>query len=139
MTACDARAAEPVVLFDLDCTLVRCDTFARFNRDLLLRRWWRLALAIASVPLVAPLALVKRTRLVAASLRAWVGTVGFDERELDELMDAYVARRLRGRDAMVCRTAIDALCRHHADGDRIFIVTGAPVALARRVCASIGV
>jgi phosphatidylglycerophosphatase C len=133
MTARDVR----VVLFDLDRTLVRCDSFAGFNRDLLLSAWWRVAIALAAAPLVLPLAAVKRTRLLAASVVAWAGTVGLDDQQLDDRMARYVEARFGG-DGIVCRTAIDALRRHHADGDRVLIVTGAPAALARRVCARIG-
>jgi phosphatidylglycerophosphatase C len=124
------------VMFDLDHTLVRCDSFAGFNRRLLLNDWWRAALTIAASPAILLLWSRKRTRSAAVSTLLWIGTIGQSGR-LDELMSAFVARQFANR-SLVCAEAVEQLQRHVREGDRVVVVTGAAESLARRVCARIG-
>jgi phosphatidylglycerophosphatase C len=138
-----AESPGGVVIFDLDHTLVRCDSFAAFTRSLLLRRtggeWWRTALVLVAAPVLLPLCVIPRTRRLAASFVVWAGSVGLDDAELEDLMRRHVRARFGKPGALVCRTALEALHQHRARGDRVLVVTGADAELARLVCEGIGV
>src|SRR5262245_44774512 len=129
----------PVVVFDLDHTLIRCDSFAGFNRYLLQRQWWRFALAAVASPIIAAFWISRRTRLVAGSALVWCGTVGMDEQELHRLMDEHVAGRFGSGTDLVCQAALRTLRGHQDEGARVLVATGAVVALADRVCRQIGI
>jgi phosphatidylglycerophosphatase C len=126
-----------LVIFDLDHTLVHVDSFAGFCLGLILRSWWRVAATLPALPLLAALAVFSRTRRAALSAFVWVGTVGLDRRELEQLMDAYVARRFADGE-LVCARAVEALLEHRGAGARVLIATGCESALAARVCRAIG-
>lgn len=129
----------PVVVFDLDHTIIRCDSFLGFNRELLLRRSWRTALTLVASPFLAALWIPRRTRLTVASTLVWLATVGLEEDELHTLMDVYVATRFDHDPALVCRTSVEMLQAHQRSGARVFIATGSEVTLARRICARLGI
>jgi phosphatidylglycerophosphatase C len=124
------------VLFDLDHTLIRFDSFARLSRTLLRRDAWRTAATLAAGPLVAPLMLHRSTRRLAGSTFVWLATVRQSD-PLEALMDAEVGAWFVDG-ASTCRIALAALERHRRAGDRVVIVTGAAERLAHRVCARIG-
>lgn len=127
-----------LVMFDLDHTLIRCDSFAGFARELLLRRWWRTAMTIAIGPAIATFWMMRRTRKLAGSTLLWTATVGMSEREFHELMDRHVAERFGGNAALLCARAIEELKKHQDEGARVVIVTGAAAPLAERICRQIG-
>jgi len=127
-----------LAMFDLDHTLIRCDSFAGFARELLLRRWWRTGLILTLGPLVGPLWMSRRTRHLAGSILVWTATVGLSERAFHALMDRHAERRFAGG-ALTCEAAVARLREHQAEGARIVVVTGAVAALAQRVCAHIGI
>jgi len=96
--------AARTVVFDLDHTLIRCDSFAGFSQYMLWRQWWRLLLVLVISPLVAALWISRRTRLYAVSTLVWCGTVGMDEHDLFRRMDRYVAKRFEDP-TLVCQGA----------------------------------
>jgi phosphatidylglycerophosphatase C len=125
------------VLFDLDHTLIRFDSFMRLAATLLRRQRWRTAATLAAGPLLGALWLGHRsTRRLAGSTLCWLATVRQPD-PLETLMDAEVAAWF-AEQSSICRTALAALERHRQAGDRIVVVTGAVETLARRVCAQIG-
>jgi len=128
-----------LAIFDLDNTLVRGDSFAAFNGYLLVRSWWRLALALALTPLVAMLLIPSRTRIAAISILIWCGTVGFSEADLHQSMDEHLSRRFRAGSDRVCRQAVRTLLDHQQQGVRVLVATGCVASLAERVCRHIGV
>lgn len=128
-----------IVVFDLDNTLVRGDSFAEFCRYLVLRSWWRTALALLLAPAALLLLPFPSTRLFALSLPIWCGTVGVSEQELYRLMDAHLEQRFTAPERIVCRQAVEALHTHQENGARILIVTGCMAALAERVCHKMGI
>lgn len=134
-----ARPRPELVLFDLDHTLVRCDSFAAFGRHLLVRQWYRAVVIGLASPLLIPLWMVRRTQRLAASAFVWVATVGHSDAEFEDVMLRHVQARYGESHALVCRPAVQALQTHRANGDRTIVVTGAPTDLARRVCDAIGV
>jgi phosphatidylglycerophosphatase C len=127
-----------VVLFDLDHTLIRCDSFSGFLRAALLRHPLRAAAAISTLPLVGGLYLVPRLRVPAVSVLIWIATVGLDQAALDELMEGHVAAVFGAEPSLTCRAAVAALNAHVEAGARVVVVTGAAAALAERVCRRIG-
>ena len=127
------------VVFDLDHTLIHCDSFAGFSQYLLWRSWWRLALALLVSPKVAFLWMSRRTRLYAVSTLVWCGTVGMSEQALFRRMDRYVAKRFEDPHALVCRGALRELHRHQSEGARVLVATGSVAPLAERVCRHIGI
>jgi len=128
-----------IAIFDLDHTLVRGDSFAAFNLYLLVRSWWRFALALTLTPIVGVLLISSRTRVAAVSIFIWCGTVGLSEADLHRLMDEHVARRFASGSNRVCRQAVRALHEHQREGARVFVATGCVAALAERVCRHIGI
>ena len=131
--------AARTVVFDLDHTLIRCDSFAGFSQYMLWRQWWRLLLALFISPLVAALWISRRTRLYAVSTLVWCGTVGMDEQDLFRRMDRYVAKRFEDLDILVCKGALRELHRHQNEGARVLVATGSVAPLAERVCRHIGI
>jgi phosphatidylglycerophosphatase C len=127
-----------LVVFDMDHTLIRFDSFLRLSRTLLTRDAWRTAATLGAGPLLGALWVGHRsTRRLAASTLVWLATVRQSD-PLETLMEAEVGGWF-GDDSAVCGAALAALARHRREGDRIVIVTGAVETLARRVCARIGV
>lgn len=129
----------PVVVFDLDNTLVFGDSFSEFSRYLIGRSWWRTTLALVFAPLALLLLAAPATRLTGISIFVWCGTVGTSELELFRLMDEHLVQRFEGHPGLICRTAVASLLSHQESGARIVIATGCVAALAERVCRIIGV
>lgn len=126
------------VVFDLDHTLIRFDSFAWFSQYMLWR-WWRTLLGLLVSPVVAPLWISPRTRLYAVSILVWCGTVGRDEHELFERMDYFVEKVFEYSADYVCKGAVEELQRHQREGARVLVVTGSVVPLAARICRHIGI
>lgn len=134
MSRSDADA--PLVVFDFDHTLTDGDSGALLFRWLLLRRWWRTALALLIAPLAAPMIAWLPTRRRGISAFVWAGTVGLHRRrDLDALIDAYVQENVAALKSRLLPAAIDVLHRHREQGDTVLIATGAPPELARAILA----
>src|SRR5688572_24411480 len=70
-----------IAIFDLDRTLIRCDSFPSLLNSLLLRNWWRvIGVALAS-PMLLPLWASPYTRTASLSALLWMATVGMREEE----------------------------------------------------------
>ena len=130
--------ARRTVVFDLDHTLIRFDSFAWFSQYMLWR-WWRTLLGVAVSPVVGALWISPRTRLYAVSILVWCGTVARDERELFERMDYFVKACFDYSGDYVCRGAVEEVQRHLREGARVVIATGSVVPLAERICRHIGI
>ena len=126
----DAR----LIVFDFDHTLYDGDSGGHLVKWLLGRRWWRAAVAILASPLLLPLVAFLPTRRFGISGYLWIGTLGLHERrELDKLIDQYVAHdeaRIRAR---LLPKALAVLQQHRDAGDRVLVATGAPPELARAI------
>ena len=131
-------AGRTVVLFDLDHTLVRCDSFAGFNRFLMRRRMIRLIASVAIAPVFVPLFVVPGpTRRLAGSVFLWIGTVALSDAEISALMSQYFRERFTD-DTLCCADAVRCLQDHLSLGHRVLVVTGAAESAARHVCREIG-
>lgn len=129
-----ARTDAPLVVFDFDHTLYDGDSGSHLFAWLIRRSPWRWLLALLVTPVFAPMIALLRTRRVGISAYLWVGTVGVHRRrDLDALIDQYVAGHRDDIAARLLPVALDVLHRHRAAGDRVIVATGAPPELARAI------
>lgn len=127
-----------MVVFDLDRTLIHCDSFGRFSRELLFRQWWRVGAAVLLAPVLAVLFTTSRTRVHALSALVWLATVKLTASELEQSMAEHVNAAFSPDSEFVFAGAIAAFRAHQADGAKMVIATGATTAFAQRVCHAIG-
>lgn len=126
----------PLVVFDFDHTLYDGDSGSHLFRWLIQRTWWRRALALLIAPVFGPMVAFLPTRRVGISGFVWAGTVGLHRRrDLDALIDRYVAGHTGQIRQRLLPIALEVLHRHRAQGDRVVIATGAPPELARAILA----
>lgn len=131
-----AQAHAPLVVFDFDHTLYDGDSGGHLFTWLVRRSWWRTVLALLVAPVFAPLIAFLPTRRVGIGAFVWAGTVGFHRpRDLDQLIDRYVATHTDQIKRRLLPIALEVLHRHREAGDRVVIATGAPPELARAILA----
>lgn len=124
----------PLVVFDFDHTLYDGDSGGHLFRWLIVRRWWRVLLALLVAPVAAPMIAWLPTRRSGISTFVWVGTIGLHRRrDLDELIDRYVDGHAEKIKTRLLPIALDVLRHHLQSGDRVVIGTGAPPELARAI------
>lgn len=132
----DSRDGAPLVVFDFDHTLYDGDSGGHLFAWLIRRVWWRTLLALLIAPLFGPMVAFLPTRRVGISGFVWAGTIGFHRRrDLDALIDRYVALHADRIKPRLLPVALDVLHRHRQAGDRVVIATGAPPELARAILA----
>jgi len=126
-----------LAVFDLDGTLLAGDSTAAWLRMLYLRSWLRCAVAAITLPIVLLLVWLPASRRIGASVLIWMATVGFDQNSLVESFAAFAKCFERGECRLRWRNdGLKALDRHLAAGDRVLVVTAAPVWLAERLLGS---
>lgn len=131
-----AKADAPLVVFDFDHTLYDGDSGGHLFVWMVRRAWWRRLLALLLLPVCGPLIAFLPTRRAGISAFVWVGTIGLKRRrDLDELIDRYVALHSEQIKRRLLPVALDVLHRHREAGDRVVIATGAPPELARAILA----
>lgn len=131
-----ARQDAPLVVFDFDHTLYDGDSGSHLFRWLIQRTWWRQVLALLIAPVFGPMLRFLPTRRRGVSGFVWAGTVGLHRRrDLDALIDRYVAGHTAQIRERLLPVALDVLHRHREQGDRVVIATGAPPELARAILA----
>jgi phosphatidylglycerophosphatase C len=124
-------------VFDLDGTLLKGDSTVAWLRMLLLSSWMRGAVAVITLPISLWLVWLPATRRIGASILLWIATVGYDQNALVESIDAFVRRFERGECSLRWRNdGLGAMDRHLTAGDRVLVVTAAPVWLAERLLGS---
>lgn len=132
----DARDGAPLVVFDFDHTLYNGDSGGHLFAWLIRRAWWRRLLALLIAPVFGPMIAFLPTRRVGISGFVWAGTIGFHRRrDLDALIDRYVALHTGEIRTRLLPVALDVLHRHREAGDQVVIATGAPPELARAILA----
>jgi phosphatidylglycerophosphatase C len=136
-----ARFPEPrddaeLVVFDFDHTLYDGDSGSHLFKWLIERAWWRRVLAVLAAPVAGPMIAFLRTRRAGISVFVWIGTVGLHRRrDLDALIDRYVALHADAIRSRLLPIALDVLHHHRERGDRVVVATGAPPELARAILA----
>jgi phosphatidylglycerophosphatase C len=104
---------------------------------LLLSSWLRCAVAVITLPISLWLVWLPATRRIGASVLLWIATVGYNQNALVESIDAFVKRFERGECSLRWRNdGLSAMDRHLAAGERVLVVTAAPVWLAERLLGS---
>ena len=132
----DAAADAPLVVFDFDHTLYDGDSGGHLIRWLITRSWWRSLLALPASLVLGPRIAVLPTRRAGISGYLWLGTIGLHRRrDLDALIDRYVATHAAQIRARLLPTALAVLHAHRMRGDRVVVATGAPPELARAILA----
>jgi phosphatidylglycerophosphatase C len=127
-------ADAPVVVFDFDHTLCDGDSGSHLFAWLIRRSWLRTAVALLLTPLLGPLVAMLPTRRRGISGYVWIATFGLHRRrDLDELIDRYVAANREQMRARLLPLALDVFTAHRAAGDRVVVATGAPPELAREI------
>lgn len=126
----------PLVVFDFDHTLYDGDSGSHLFKWLIERAWWRQLLALLAAPVAGPMVAWLRTRRAGISVFVWIGTVGLHRRrDLDDLIDRYVASHVEAIKSRLLPIALEVLRRHREAGDRVVVATGAPPELARAILA----
>src|SRR3990167_2590707 len=130
------REDAPLVVFDFDHTLYDGDSGSHLFKWLIERAWWRQALALLAAPVAGPMVAWLRPRRAGISVFVWIGTVGLHRRrDLDELIDRYVASHVEAIKSRLLPIALEVLHHHREAGDRVVVATGAPPELARAILA----
>jgi phosphatidylglycerophosphatase C len=126
-----------IAVFDLDGTLLAGDSTAAWLRMLLLSSWLRLIVAAITLPTCLFLIWFPASRRIGASVLLWIATVGYDQNTLVDSIEAFVKRFEQGERSIRWRNdGLEAMDRHLAAGDRVLVVTAAPLWLAERLLAS---
>lgn len=123
-------------MFDLDKTLLSADSTVEWMRGLLWASPLKLLAALPVLPAALVMLHMPSTRRTGASLLLWIATFGLDRAALDQSIDAFAARFERGMRSL--RWIDDGMLRlreHVAQGDRVVVVTAAPLWLAGRLLA----
>jgi len=121
------------IVFDFDHTLTPWDSSELFFRWLLKRSPWRIALVMASIPLLAPLLLGKNTRNLPVKFAVWTATLGRSGDTVRALVKEHVAEIVARQQPLVLQDAIRQLNHHLAQGQRVVVATGSLEALAREL------
>lgn len=122
------------IVFDFDHTLYNGDSGSHLFAWLIRRSWWRRLLALLVLPVAGPMVAWLPTRRHGISAFVWVGTVGLHRsRDLDALIDEYVATHAEQIRARLLPDALKVLHLHRARGDTVIVATGAPPELARAI------
>ncbi len=131
----------PLVVFDFDHTLYDGDSGSHLFKWLIERAWWRRLLALLIAPVAGPMVAWLPTRRAGISAFVWVGTLALSKarlhrsRDLDSMIDEYVALHASSIRARLLPVALDVLHRHREAGDLVVVATGAPPELARAILA----
>ena len=126
----------PLVVFDFDHTLYDGDSGSHLFKWLIERAWWRRLLALLAAPVAGPMVAFLPSRRAGISVFVWIGTVGLHRcRDLDALIDRYVADHVEAIKSRLLPVALAALHRHREAGDHVVVATGAPPELARAILA----
>lgn len=130
----EPSADAPLIVFDFDHTLYDGDSGGHLIRWLLLRNPLRAAGALLASIALGPMIAAMPTRRRGISGFLWIGTIGLHRRrDLDLLIDRYVARHSEKLKSRLLPIALDVLHHHLTAGDRVVIATGAPPELAREI------
>ena len=119
-----SRSLTRTVIFDLDRTLINCDSFAGCLNSLLLRNWWRVGSVVVASPILLPLWATRTTRPAALRGLLWCATVGLKRDEFVSHLSAQGETLASDAQATVYGDGLRALKKHQQSGDRVVIVTG---------------
>lgn len=126
--------ASQIAVFDLDGTLLAGDSTAAWLRMLLLSSGLRFLVAAITLPVCTPLLYFPSLRRIGASILLWIATFGYDEKALADSIESFARSFEAGRTSLRWRRdGLREMQRHMAVGERVVVVTAAPVLLAERL------
>lgn len=128
-----------LAVFDLDGTLLDGDSTALWLWDRVKRSPLRALAVLAAAPIAGPMVALPRTRRLGASILLWIATVGLSERGLMASCQAFGDSFRAGGNALSWRKgSMTVLDDHLTRGDRVVVVTAAPVILAQALIGPLG-
>ena len=128
-----------LAVFDLDGTLLDGDSTGLWLWERVKRSPPRALAVLAVAPIAAPMVIVPRTRRLGASILLWIATAGLGERALRASCAEFGEAFRAGEKALTWRPGGLAALKAHLDaGDRVVVVTAAPVILARALIGPLG-
>jgi phosphatidylglycerophosphatase C len=137
-SAVTSKGPSRIAIFDLDRTLIRCDSFPSLLNSLLLRNWWRLMGAVVASPVLLPLWVSVHTRTASVSALLWLATVGMRDEEWATAVSLQARRLASDTMNVVNRDGVRAIEEHQRDGDQVVLVTGSWCDLASALCNALG-
>jgi phosphatidylglycerophosphatase C len=129
------EGASRIVLFDFDGVLFQGDSFSMFMHQRYKQSLWCKVLALLTMPWWLTCALF--SRWWAARALVHVALFGMGQKRYQELAEAYADQLVR-RPRQFYRDGLQALRKHVADGDQVFVVTGCEQVLAARLLSQLG-
>jgi phosphatidylglycerophosphatase C len=127
-----------IAIFDLDRTLIRCDSFPALLNALLLRNWWRLTGAVLTSPVLLALWASASTRTASLSALLWLATAGMRDEEWVTAVSLHARKLASDTMNVVNRDGLRALEEHQRQGDQVVLVTGSWCELASALCDALG-
>ncbi|GLQ96815.1 hypothetical protein GCM10007863_12350 [Dyella mobilis] len=129
------ESASRIVLFDFDGVLFCGDSFATFMRHRYRHSLWRKVLVLLTLPWWLPCLLV--SRWWAARTLVHVALFGVGQKRYEQAVEAFADQLVR-RPRQFYRDGLQALRKHLAEGDQVFVVTGCEQRLAARLLSQLG-
>jgi len=125
-----------IAVFDLDGTLLAGDSTVAWLRMLLLSSGPRFLAAAITLPVSLLLIRFPSLRRIGASILLWIATLGYDKAALADSIESFARSFEAGRTSLRWRRdGLHEMQRHMAAGERVIVVTAAPVLLAERLFA----
>lgn len=133
-----ADERRPVVVFDLDGTLVTGDAFGLMLRRLLVRNPVRLATALCTAPVWAALMGFSATRTQGERWLVWVAAAGLDDDAFARVCRKFATGHAGPQRGRVIAAALARLQGHVERGDQVVVATACAEPLAREICRVLG-
>jgi len=127
-----------IVLFDFDGTLVSGDNGTRMIFHIAAERWWPFLPMVLAAPLLLPLVFLPGTKNIGASGFLWLCTVGLDKKRLNRTLKRLATSIASRSDQVRIDASWQRLLEHQRKGDRIVIVTGCWVKMAKKILHAMG-
>jgi phosphatidylglycerophosphatase C len=127
-------SASRIAVFDLDRTLIRCDSFPTLLNSLLLRNWWRLTGVVLASPALLLLWASPYTRTASLSLLLWLATVGMSDEQWATAVSLQARQLASDTMNVVNWDGLRTLKEHQERGDQVVLVTGSWCDLATALC-----
>ena len=99
------------------------------------RDLWRVALLVATSPLLLPLLIFRRTRKWPVRIAIWVGTLGCSRQAIDALCEEFASEQAASRSAIFHKDGLARLLDHVSKGHSVIIATGTLETLASALLA----
>ncbi|MDA3933554.1 MAG: HAD family hydrolase [Gammaproteobacteria bacterium] len=127
-----------IVLFDFDGTLVSGDNGTRMILRIAAERWWPFVPMLLAAPLLLPLLSIPGSKNIGASGFLWLSTVGLSKKRLNSILERLASSIAHRAEQVKIEASWQRLLQHQRQGDRIVVVTGCWVKMAKKMLRSMG-